>query len=273
MRQERLFRTEGIVLRQRDYGEADRILTLLTPGGKITALAKGIRRATSRKAGHLELFAHSQLMLARGRNFYIITQAESLESLEPLREDLLRFTYACYAAELVDSFIQEGEESSEPYGLLLQALHWFAQERDLRLWMRYFELRLLRFSGYQPELFTCVRCLAPLQAVENFFSAELGGVLCHRCGTQEPSAKALSVNAHKVLRYLSTRSAAEVRNLRLREGTHAEVEALLQHYIEYILERELKSVAFLRRLRRELRALERERSLKGPSPSNPGARI
>ena len=75
MRRERLYRTEGIVLREMDYGEADRILTLLTPGGKLSAIARGIRRPTSRKVGHLGLFYRAQMMLARGRELDTITQA------------------------------------------------------------------------------------------------------------------------------------------------------------------------------------------------------
>ena len=257
MRQERLYRTEGIVLRQRDYAEADRILTLLTPEGKLSALVRGVRRATSRKVGHLGLFYRVQLMLARGRNLDIITQAESLEEFEGIRGDLLRFTYACYAAELMDRFAQEEEDSASLFHLMVQGLRLLATERDPRLWMRYFELRLLGYSGYQPELFVCVGCRERICPTVNFFSAEQGGFFCDRCGGGHPQARAVSVNAQKVLRYLQTHDAADVRRLRLMEATQVEVESLLQSYLEHILERELKSVAFLRHLRRELQAAAR----------------
>jgi DNA repair protein RecO (recombination protein O) len=253
---ERLTRTEAIVLRQQDYGEADRILTLLTPGGKRTALAKGIRRATSRKSGQLGLFYRAQLMLAQGRTFQIVTQAESLEEFEGVRNDLLRFTYACYAAELVDRFAQEDEESGSLYDLTVKGLRWFATEPDLRLWMRYFEVRLLALSGYQPELYHCVGCQAELQAVPNVFSAAQGGLLCRQCLALDPTGRSASVNAQKVLRFLLTHDVAEVRGLRLHESTQAEVEALLLHYMQYVLERELKSITFLRHLRNELHTLE-----------------
>ena len=258
MRREHLYRTEAIVLRERDYGEADRILTLLTRGGKVSAIAKGIRRATSRKVGHLGLFYRAQLLVARGRNLDIITQAESLEEYEGIRGDLPRFTYACLAAELMDRFAQEKEDSTDLYTLMVQGLRWFATEEDLRLWMRYFELRLLSLGGYRPELFSCVGCQEAIRPQVNFFSAEHGGLLCDKCGAQNTQAVAVSVNAQKVLRYLLTHEVAKVRSLHLQDATHAEVESLLQGYIEYTLERELKSVTFLRRLRRELRAAEGE---------------
>ncbi|HHX66275.1 MAG TPA: DNA repair protein RecO [Chloroflexi bacterium] len=269
MPQERLYRTEGIVLREMDYAEADRILTLLTPGGKMTAIAHGIRRPTSRKVGHLGLFYRAQLLLARGRNLDVITQAESLEEFEGIRSDLLRFTYACYAGELMDRFAQEEEESAELYELLTHGLRWLAVERDLRLWMRYFELRLLAFTGYQPQLFACVACHRRLAPEKNYFSAEHGGLLCPECARNEPVARGVSVAAQKVLRYLQTHDDTAVRALRITETTHAEMESLLQTYIEYVLERELKSTEFLRRLRAELRAAE---AMSGPSEATDEAR-
>jgi len=262
-RRQRLYQTEALVLRQRDYGEADRILTLLTPGGKITALAPGIRRVTSRKAGHLQLFARSRVLLARGRNFEIVTQAENLETFELLGQDVLRFTYACYAAELLDRFAQEEEIDTGLYALGIQAFRWFSYESNLELWARYFELRLLTESGYRPQLFECVACSRPIQPEINFFRAEDGGLLCPHCGTAHPDAKAVSVNAQKVLRYLATHSPTEVRLLRISQGTLSELESLLHHYLQHILERELSSISFLNRLRRELQTLR----ARGASPT------
>lgn len=273
--QERLYRSECIVLREMDYGEADRILTLLTPNGKMSALAKGIRRPTSRKVGHLGLFYRAQVMLARGRNLDLITQAESVEEYEGLRGDLWRFTCACYAAELVERFAQEGEESQALYDLLSGGLRWFAEEADLRLWMRYFETRLLVCTGYSPELHTCVECHAELQPEVNHFSAERGGLLCPRCSEALGARVPVSVGAQKVLRYLHGHTADHVRALRLTEATQVEVETLLQGYLEYVLEREVKSVTFMRRLRAELRQVETQRNgaataLSGEAPPPEG---
>ena len=261
MPKERLYRTEGIVLREMDYGEADRILTLLTPGGKLNALARGIRKPTSRKVGHLGLFYRSQLMVARGRNLDTITQAQSLEEFEGLRGDLLRFTFACYAGELVERFAQEGEDSAPLYELLTETLRHLAEEPDLRLWIRHFELRVLAYSGYQPELFVCVHCHEALQPQTNFFDPAQGGMLCQRCGQNQPRARAVSLNAQKVLRYLQAHDAGGVATVRVGRVTHTEIESLLHAYLEYTLERELKSVVFLQRLQRELRAAE-ERDVK-----------
>ena len=162
----RVFRREGIILRALDYAEADRILTILTPAGKVSALAKGVRRVTSHKAGHLGLFSRVSLMLAQGRNLDIVTQAEGIEEFEGLRKDLERFSYASYVAEVVDRVAPEDEDVSSLYDLLMVALRRFSEEEDLVLGARLFEFRLLEFACYQAEQFECVSCQTRLEAIE-----------------------------------------------------------------------------------------------------------
>jgi DNA repair protein RecO (recombination protein O) len=129
----RLYRTEAIVLRRSDFGEADRLLTLYTPEwGKLRVIAKGVRKPTSRKSGHLELFTHSRLLVAKGRNLDIVTQAETLHSFRALREDLLRTGWAYYAAELLDRFVEEGIEDRPLFNLFLATLGWLCEDVVLR---------------------------------------------------------------------------------------------------------------------------------------------
>lgn len=253
MSRQRLYRTEAIILKRSDFGEADRLLTFFTPHrGKLRAVAKGARKPDSRKAGHLELFSHTRLLLARGRNLDIVTQAETVESFLPLREDLLRTTYAYYAAELVDRFAGDEDEDRPLFDLLLALLGWLGQARDLALAARFFELHLLALAGYQPQLFQCVNCRAQIEPVINFFYPDEGGVLCPRCGEGRSEATPLSLNALKVLRFLQTRDYGTIRQLRVHPPLHAELETIMLRYITYILERSLKSVDFLQHLRRQM---------------------
>lgn len=253
MSRQRLYRTEAIILKRSDFGEADRLLTFFTPHrGKLRAVAKGARKPSSRKAGHLELFSHTRLLLARGRNLDIVTQAETVEPFLPLREDLLRTTYAYYAAELVDRFAGDEDEDRPLFDLLLALLGWLGQARDLALAARFFELRLLALAGYQPQFFQCVNCQAQIEPVINFFYPGEGGVLCPRCGEGRSEATPLSLNALKVLRFLQTRDYDTIRQLRVRPPLHAELETIMLRYITYILERGLKSVDFLQHLRRQM---------------------
>ncbi len=251
-RRERLYRVEAVILRRRDIGEADRLLTIYTPThGKAHVIAKGARKPTSRKAGHLELFTHSSLLIAKGQTLDIVTQAEALHTFRPLRESLERATFAHYAVELLDRFAAEGEENAPLFRLLVVTLQRICESSNLPLTLLFYELRLLALEGYRPQLFVCARCGEALRPVINYFDPEMGGMLCPRCGEGMLTRRirTVSVNALKVLRYLQSRDYDECIRLRLRAETQAEVESLMLHYVTYILERDLKSVAFLRRVR------------------------
>jgi DNA repair protein RecO (recombination protein O) len=250
---ERVYRTEAIVLRRTNFGEADRLLTVFTPErGKLKLIAKGARKPTSRKSGHVELFSYGQFLVAVGRDLDIVTQAETLEPFLPLREDLLRTTYAYYVAELADAFTAERDENRPLFDLLKDAFGWICDTDDLALAARYYELHLLGLAGYQPQLFVCAACRKQIEPEVNYLSAAEGSVYCHKCGYDRVGTSQLSVNALKVLRFLQTRDWATCRLLRLSSASHAEVERIMNHYITYHLERKLKSIDFIHRLRRQM---------------------
>jgi DNA repair protein RecO (recombination protein O) len=252
---ERVYRTEAIVLRRTDFGEADRLLTVFTPErGKLKLVAKGARKPTSRKSGHVELFSHGQFLVAVGRNLDILTQAETLEPFLALREDLLRTTYAYYVAELADAFTAERDENRPLFDLLKDAFGWLCTTDDLALAARYYELHLLGLVGYQPQLFVCGGCKKQLEPEVNYLSAAEGSVFCRKCGYDQMGTKELSVNALKVLRFLQTRDWDTCHLLRLSRASHTEVERTMNHYITYHLERRLKSVDFIHRLRLQMGA-------------------
>ncbi len=249
---ERTFRTEAIVLRRSDFGEADRLLTLFSRDlGKIRAIGKGARKPQSRKTGHVELFMRSKFLIAKGRDLDIVTQAEMINAYPQLREDLLRATYASYAVELLDRFIGDEDPHRDIYELLVAALDWFATADDLLLAARYYELRLLSLTGFQPRLFNCVNCGEAIEEQDQYFSAELGGLLCPNCRAADRRAQPVSAVAVKVLRYLQTRPWDTVSVLRLKPPLLHELERVMYHYLTYTLERNLKSVDFLHELRRE----------------------
>ena len=197
---ERIYRTEGIVLRQMELGEADRILTVYTPQyGKLRAMAKGIRRPASKLRGHLELFTRTKLMLARGRNLDVITGAETIEPFRGLRSenqaalDLIGGAYRI--AERLDRLTEDGIENRAVWDLLVAAMSALSDGVPPRMIMLHFDLRLLGYLGYQPNLDTCAGCDSPLEPIENRYSFELGGVLCPECRSEDPAAEPLSVNA------------------------------------------------------------------------------
>jgi DNA repair protein RecO (recombination protein O) len=259
MKTERLYRTEAIVLRRSDFGEADRLLTLYTPAyGKLRVLAKGVRKTRSRKAGHLELYSRTDVLIARGRDLDILTQAELRDAHRSVHEDLARTTYAAYLAELLDRFTEESDENPALYELLAGALREIDQpalgaapgsEADrarLQLLARYYELHLLGLAGYQPQLVRCVDGREVLQPVPQYFGIDEGGVLCPNCAPRHARTLPLSLGALKVLRFLQRSTWQQAQGLRLRPLVQGEVERLLAHYVTHLLERRLKSVEFLK---------------------------
>ncbi len=240
------------MLRRADFGEADRLLTLFTREyGKIRAIAKGARKPQSRKTGHVELFMRTRFLIAEGRNLDIVTQAEMVEAYAALRDDLVRTTYASYAVELLDRFTADEDRNPQLYDLLAEMLRRLARSRNLLVAARTYELHLLSLLGYRPQLFQCVSCGESIEERDQFFSAELGGLLCPNCRRADANAIEISGAAVKVLRFLQTRQWSAVQNLQLRRELHSELEAAMSYYLTYLLERNLKSADFLHRLRRE----------------------
>src|SRR5512135_2878055 len=179
---ERSVRVEAVVLRHSDWGEADRLLWLYTREmGKVRAIAKGLRKPRSRKAGHLEPFTRVTLQLAHGRDMWIVTQAEGLNIYLSLRENLLRVSYAAYVVELLDRFTYEEGENLSLYHLLCDTLERLDQEPEASLAVRYYEVRLLDLIGFRPVLFNCAVCNNEIKAEDQYFSAALGGVVCPSC--------------------------------------------------------------------------------------------
>ncbi len=252
---ERSIRVEAVVLSHTDWGEADRLLWLYTRElGKVRVIAKGARKARSRKAGHLEPFTRVSLQLAKGREWWIVTQAETVDPHLRLREDLVRVGYASYAVELLDRFSYEEGENPALYKLLVETLARLDTEPEPSLAVRYYEIRLLDYLGFRPLLFQCAQCGREVQPEDQYFSPAQGGVICPSCegaNSGDQSIIPISVTALKYLRHLQRSTYLEAQRAHPSTLVDREMENVMQHYLVYILERTLNSPAFLRRVRRD----------------------
>jgi DNA repair protein RecO (recombination protein O) len=249
-RRQRLYRLSAIVLKRRDLGEADRLLTVFSRDqGKGTLLAKGVRRAASRKAGHIEPFTYVELLVAKGSSLDLVTQAETILAHRRLRENLWLSTYGYYVSELVDTMTQEADPNALLFDELLATLDRLDSGEQPSLAVRYFEIHALGLSGYQPQLHRCVQCDELLKPEVNFLSLDRGGCLCPRHGANVTGTVALPLDVLKVLRYLQTRSWEQVVQLQLSPNVSSQVESLLGRYILWHLERSLRSPVFIEKLR------------------------
>ena len=247
MARPRTYKTQGIVLKHAPLGEADRILTLYTPDmGKLRVVARGVRRTKSRMGGHLEPLTHVMVSLAQGRNLDTITEAETIHSFRGLKENLQRVSEAVYLAELVDGFSVEQSTGAIVFDLLLNTLGWLQEVPNPAQLMRYFEVQLLKHSGFGPELHQCVECRSTLKPRPHLYSCSRGGVVCPQChGVSAEPMLHLSVTTMKLLRYFQREPYASVAELKVPPGILEETERLLRAYLRYVLERELKSAQFM----------------------------
>ncbi len=251
-REVRSQRLEAIVLKHSKFGEADQLLTVYSrERGKVRALAKGARKARSRKAGHLEPFTRVSLQIATGKSLDIVTQAEAQDTHSPLSADLQLLGYASYVCELVDKFTPDEDENRGVYRLLRETLERLESESDAELVVRYYEVRLLDLVGFRPELQHCLQCGRAIQAEDQYFATQHGGVLCPRCGKSAAGASPISMPALKYLRHFQRSDYAAAGRAQLSPSVRLELETLMDQYMTYVLERALNSPRFLRRVRAE----------------------
>ncbi len=247
MTRQRLYRTPAVVLKRMDLGEADRIVTFYSRDqGKLRAVAKGVRRITSRSAGHIEPFTVADVLFAVGRELDVVSQADTVEAFRQLREDLNLTTHAYYLAEVVDLLTEERSENRAVFDILVDAFRELTHTPDARLVLIAFHLRLLEALGYRPELRGCVACQATIEPVANHFSALQGGALCPTCGPREASARPINVPALKLLRFVQHTAGGEP--VSAPGYVVREAEALLRDYAEQIVERRLRSPALMARV-------------------------
>ncbi len=210
-------KVEGIILKRRNLGEADRILTVFTlQRGKITVLAKGVRRIHSRRAGNVELLNRVSLYLHQARTFLILTEAASLDTYQKLKEDLTLSTYAFHIIELVDKLTAENQENRSLYTELVEVLQRLSR-KPRQILVRAFEVKILSNLGF-----------ISFREGKGFGDAGKG--------TRELLAK------------LEVISWDEIEKLEIQEKEALETEQVLRYHVERVIEGRLKSRQILKQL-------------------------
>ncbi len=251
----RSIRTEGVILRRRDFGEKDRLLTIFTRKmGRVSVIAKGVRDPQSKKSGHVEMFMRSSLLIAKGRNLHILTQAEVINDYEPLRQSLTGIGYGSYAVELLDAFTYEEGSNLPLYKLLVATLERLSRGDSPDMVLRYYELRLLEHVGFRPQLFRCVECKREIVEEDQHFSGALGGVICPRCaeGVSLSRRRPITSRALKYLRHLQRSPYHELKALQIPQELKPELEGVLGYYLTAILESQLHTPDVMERIQRNL---------------------
>ncbi len=244
-----LYRSEAIVLRTKDLGEADKILTIFTAeAGKVAAVAKGCRRVRNRLMGVSAPFVHMKAMLFGGKTLDTLSQGEIIHSFIELREDLLKMAYASYMAEVVDQMTEEKDPLPQLFQLLLGCFRVLSGGHRPDIVARYFDINALSLLGYRPQLDTCAGCGSEFDRRPRL-SPVAGGGLCSRCAASDASTVALSLGAFQMLRRFLVTPVDRLPVLQVSPDMLAEMERALRLFMDYRLARPLKSLDFLNTIR------------------------
>ena len=236
----------GIILRSRDYKEADQLLTVYTRElGKITVQARGVKKTASKLRSGILLFSHTSLVLTAGKVFPIVTGASTETAFPLLRSDFARMSYASYAAELLDQVIAESQPDDDLFVLILQTMY-LLEHINPWLAVRHLEIRLLELQGYGLQLNHCMQCGSPLSA-EKVHGVQ-GGILCPQCSRNMPGGSVLTQEALAVLKAFSYIPMHRLGILYLSQEGRESLEQYMELQMQQVLSWRLKSRDFLKQL-------------------------
>lgn len=242
-----LLKTSGIVIKQVNYGEADRILTILTKDvGKIQVMARGVRKTKSPLLASTQLFCYSNFIFYQGRSFFYINQAELRESFYNIRLDLEKLTIASYILELMNTLAQEHQKEEKFFLLLIHTLKHIAYSDDIKLHLIVltFQIKLMALAGYAPYLTGCVSCGGAIdQSLK--MSGKLGGILCPNCFKQDPYSMGLNQEGKDLLSYILYQPMSSLKDVRISEPLLGQLKKIMSTYITIQLEKSFNTLKFM----------------------------
>lgn len=235
---------EAIVLRTTDYGETNKIVTLLTrEWGKVAVMARGAKKPTSRLSSVTQLFTYGHYLVQKSRGVGSLHQGDIIDSLRDIREDLFATAYASYIVELTDKVTDEQKPNPYLFELMLQTLKYMNDGFDLEILTYIYEMKMLNIIGLYPSLDECAICK---QSVGKFsFSVKEGGFLCDQCAVKDPYRISLSPAAVKLLRLFYYLDLSRLGKISVKKETKDELHRVISAYYDEYSGLSLKTRRFL----------------------------
>ncbi len=242
-----LIRVEGIVLRAVDYGEGNRILSVLTrQAGKLSMMARGAKKVKSRFSAISQPFTYGDFVVFRSssQSMGTINSGELIRSHQRLREELILSAHAAYLAEMTNRLVEDGERIDGLFEQLLAAFQALEDGKDAAIITNIYEMNMLAVAGFMPKLDACVLCgggSAELIA----WSVEHGGAVCRTCRIREPQAMEAGEKVLKLLRLLQQVDLRRIGNISISAANKAQLNQLIRTYMDGHLHVRWKSRDFL----------------------------
>lgn len=243
-----MYRTvEGIVLKVQDYGESNKIVTIYSKElGKISAIAKGAKKASSRMNAPTQVFVKGEFLVFVGKGLSTIQQAQISDSFRQIGADIEKTAYAAYIVELTDKLLEEKQPDLYLYNQLTHTMDWINRDDKYQVPIFMYELKLFSKGGFSPVLNRCVRCAS--KQFPFAFSIEEGGLLCNDCRYIDEHAKSISDAFAKLLNAMHVTGLENVGNISIKPTNELMLRQLLDEYYDKYGGYFLKSKRFLGQL-------------------------
>lgn len=250
------YRTGAIVLKSRDYRDADKLITVFSEKeGKVRAVARGVKKPRSSLRACLQPFCYSSLYFHRGKELDLITQGRLTNFFGNIREDLQCTLQVVYLLELLDKALWDRNPFPSLFRDLLAVLESLDQNGHKDLLIRFAELSILVNLGYRPVLNECVGC-GRVENLEGIFDLAAGGLICDICHDRFPSGFLLNRETLALLRLLHGAPLQAVQRVKASQAALTQLESFLEKYLEYHLDSRLKVKHTIRSLKSVLSKLD-----------------
>lgn len=232
-------KTKGIILLENNMGDFDKMVTLLTPSGKIGCAAKGSRRNNSSLMAGTQYLCFGDYMIYKGNNSYKINSCETIEVFYNIRTDLDKLKYAVHISKIVNDVTDENQNTYRILQLILNTLYVISEtDKNLDLVLSIFRLRLLCIMGFKPQVNMCCSC----KRTDNikYFSIQDNSVKCENCGRVDKSAISINITTYDAIKYVSSVNAKKIFSFDIPEESIKEFDLITKIYLNEKLEKEYK---------------------------------
>jgi len=231
-------KTKGIVIAENNMGDFDKMLTILTPNGKISCSAKGARRPKSQLMAGTQFLCFGEYMMFKGSNTYTLNSCETIELFYNLRIDLDKLEYAAHITKIIQDVTDENQNTYKILQLYLNTLYVIANTGlDLKFITSIFKIRLMCLLGFKPRLDKCATCG---NEQVNSFSFKDNGLKCDVCSRQDTGTIEISESTKNALKYIATAPAKKLFSFNISDENKKQLEIIAKIYTNEKLEKDWK---------------------------------
>lgn len=230
-------KTKGIIIAENNMGDFDKMVTMLTPNGKIGCSAKGARRPKSQLMAGTQFLCFGEYMLFKGSSTYTLNSCDTIELFYNIRIDLDKLESAVHITKIIQDVTDENQNTYKILQLYLNTLYIIAQsDLNLQFIEAIFKIRLLCLLGFKPRIDQC--CICNKQGKLNYFSFQDSGLKCESCAKQDTGAIQISDSTENALRYIIMAPAKKLYSFRISEENQRQLILLAKIYTNTKLEKE-----------------------------------